>query len=326
MCGIFGIIGDYNEKKAKAALAKISHRGRDNCGIVREPNLFFAHHRLSIQDISKNANQPFKYKNILLSFNGEIYNFKELRESLQDTFEFTSSSDSEVIIAAYLKWGINFVSELRGMFAIALLDSDTLFLFRDRLGKKPLFYLQNESFIFASEIKALLPFLHKTEMDEDALLSYMSFLAPTPPFTFFKGIKKLGAGEYLTLKDSHVELKRYFDLLDNKPSVITNKDEAVSNLENLLEESIGIRLNSDVPMASLLSGGIDSATINAYALKNGVNLQTYTLGYKDYAKYDERQNAKDTAEFLGLSNKEIEITQNDFIEASDKVLDTLDII
>jgi len=140
MCGIFGIIGEYNEKKAKAALAKISHRGSDNCGIVREPNLFFAHHRLSIQDISKNANQPFKYKNILLSFNGEIYNFKELRESLQDTFEFTSSSDSEVIIAAYLKWGINFVSELRGMFAIALLDSDTLFLFRDRLGKKPLYY------------------------------------------------------------------------------------------------------------------------------------------------------------------------------------------
>jgi asparagine synthase (glutamine-hydrolysing) len=194
--------------------------------------------------------------------------------------------------------------------------------------------VKNLSFIiFASEIKALVPFLHKTEMDEDALLSYLSFLAPSPPFTFFKGIEQLAAGEYLTIKDQHprgssygtrVEVKRYFDLLDNKPSIITNKDEAVSSLQKLLEESINIRLNSDVPMASLLSGGIDSATINAYALKNGVNLQTYTLGYKDYAKYDERQNAKESAEFLGLRNKEVEITQDDFINASDKVLDSLD--
>ncbi|MCK4737086.1 MAG: asparagine synthase (glutamine-hydrolyzing) [Sulfurimonas sp.] len=324
MCGIFGIIGEYEENKAKKALSLLTHRGPDFCGVTQKQKLFFAHQRLSILDTHSRSHQPLQYKNILLSFNGEIYNFKELRDELTKEFDFKTQSDSEVIIAAYMKWGVDFVTYLRGMFAIALLDGDTLYLFRDRLGKKPLFYLHNESFIFASEIKALVPFLHKTEMDEDALLSYMSFLAPTPPFTFFKSIKKLGAGEFLTFKDSHVEVKKYFDLLDNKPSVITNKDEAVSDLENLLEESIRIRLNSDVPMASLLSGGIDSATINAYALKNGVNLQTYTLGYKDYAKYDERQNAKISAGFLGLSNKEVEITQNDFIEASDKVLDTLD--
>jgi len=161
-------------------------------------------------------------------------------------------------------------------------------------------------------------------MDEDALLSYLSFLAPTPPFTFFKNIRKLAAGEYLTFKDNKIEIKRYFDLLDAKPNLITDKNEALYMLENLLEESIKIRLNSDVPMASLLSGGIDSAAINAYSLKNGVNLQTYTLGYKDFAKYDERQNAKESAELLGVKNRQIEISQNEFLDAMDKTLDTLD--
>ena len=324
MCGIFGIIGEYEDTKAKKALASLTHRGPDFCGVTQKENLFFAHHRLSILDSHSRSNQPLHVENILLSFNGEIYNFKELKQELTPSFNFKTHSDSEVIIAAFLKWGVNFVNHLRGMFAIALLDGDTLYLFRDRLGKKPLFFLEGKSFIFASEIKALVPFLHNIEMDEDALLSYMSFLAPTPPFTFFKDIKKLAAGEYLTFKNRQVVVKRYFDLLDNKPNIITNKDEAVNVLEKLLDESIGMRLNSDVPMASLLSGGIDSATINAYALKQGMSLQTYTLGYKEFAKYDERENAKASANFLGLQNKEVEISQNEFIDASDKVLENID--
>jgi len=208
MCGIFGIIGEYDENLAKSSLAKISHRGRDNCGIVQERNLFFSHQRLSILDTSSLSHQPLKHENILLSFNGEIYNFKELRAELSSDFYFKTNSDSEVIIASYLKWGVDFVKYLRGMFAIALLDKDTLYIFRDRLGKKPLFYLQSKSFIFASEIKALTPFLQKNELNEDALMSYLSFLAPTPPHTFFKGINKLAAGEYLKLESGKVEVKR----------------------------------------------------------------------------------------------------------------------
>ncbi|MCF6340361.1 MAG: asparagine synthase (glutamine-hydrolyzing) [Sulfurimonas sp.] len=324
MCAIFGIIGEYEELKAKKALSLLAHRGPDFCGISQNKNLFFSHQRLSILDAHSRSNQPLKHKNILLSFNGEIYNFKELKQKLSNSFEFKTNSDSEVIIAAYLKWGIEFVEHFRGMFAIALLDDKVLYLFRDRLGKKPLFYLEGKSFIFASEIKALIPFLNNVEMDEDALLSYLSFLAPTPPFTFFKGIKKLAAGEYLIFKNNSVDIKKYFDLLNNKPNIITNKDEAVSSLEKLLENSVSLRLNSDVPMASLLSGGIDSATINAYALKNGISLQTYTLGYNNYSKYDERKNARESAEFLNLKNKEVEISQSNFTDASEKVLDTLD--
>lgn len=324
MCAVFGILGEYNEYMAKKALALLAHRGPDFCGIVQKKDLFFAHQRLSIIDMHSRSNQPLFHEKTLLSFNGEIYNFKELKDELKDEFNFKTQSDGEVIIAAYLKWGVDFVNHLRGMFAIALLDNETLYLFRDRLGKKPLFYLHNKAFIFASEIKALIPFLQKVEMDEDALLSYLSFLAPTPPFTFFKDIKKLAAGEYLTFKNNHIEVKRYFDLLDVKPNSITERDEAVYILENLLDESIKIRLNADVPTASLLSGGVDSAILNAYALKNGISLQTYTLGYKEYAKYDERENAKESAKLLGVKNKEILISKNDFLDASDRVLQTLD--
>jgi len=320
MCAIFGIIGKYSQKRAKDALFKLTHRGPDYCGITQEKNLFFAHQRLSILDINERSNQPIKYKNILLSFNGEIYNFKELKKELD--FDFKTDSDSEVIIASYIKWGVDFVNHLRGMFAIALKDGEYLYLFRDRLGKKPMFYLNGDSFVFASEIKALVPFLKKKELNEDALMSYLSFLAPTPPHTFYKGIKKLSAGEYLVFKDSKVSIKRYFDLLDSPPSIITNRDEAINSLEVLLEESINIRLNSDVAMATLLSGGIDSATINYYA--KGKTLQSYTLGYKEFAKYDERKNAKSSAEILGISNKEIEIDENDFISAMDKTLNALD--
>lgn len=324
MCAVFGIIGEYDEARAKHALSLLTHRGPDYCGITQSKNLFFAHQRLSILDTHERSHQPIKHEKILLSFNGEIYNFKELRAELAESFDFKTDGDSEVIIAAYKRWGVNFVQHLRGMFAIALLDKHTLYLFRDRLGKKPLFFIDKKSFIFSSEIKALTPFLSNHKLNQDALMSYLSFLAPTPPHTFFRGINKLAAGEYLVHKDGKADIKRYFDLLDAKPNIITSSDEAVHTIENLLEESINIRLNSDVPMASLLSGGIDSATINYYAKKNSVNLNTYTLGYDGFSKYDERENAKQTAEFLGLNNTQVEINQDKFMDASDKVLDTLD--
>ena len=322
MCAVFGILGEYDETQAKYALSRLTHRGPDYCGVVQKNNLFFAHQRLTILDSHSRSHQPLKHKNILLSFNGEIYNFKELRSELEH--EFQTQSDTEVIIAAYLKWGVDFVQHLRGMFAIALLDNETLYLFRDRLGKKPLFYMEGAAFIFSSEIKALTPFLNKMQMNDDALMSYLSFLAPTPPHTFYKGINKLAAGEFLTYKNGKVEVKRYFDLLDTKPNIITDRDEAVYTLEKLLHESISMRLNADVPMASLLSGGIDSATINAYAIKHGVRLNTYTLGYKEFTKYDERENARESAVSLGINNTQVEISQDDFINASDKVFDALD--
>ena len=322
MCAIFGIIGSYEEQKARYALSLMQHRGPDFCGVVQEKDLFFAHNLLSIMDSSPNARQPLRHKEIILSFNGEIYNFQELKRELE--FDYKSSGDSEVLVAAYLKWGVDFVQHLRGMFAIALKDGDTLYLFRDRLGKKPLYYHQGESFVFASEIKAILPFLKHNHLNSDALLSYLSFLAPTPPHTFFKGVNKLAAGEYLICKHNKVEVKRYYDILHVQPNLIDNEDEALKLIEENLFDSISMRLNSSAPIASLLSGGIDSAFIAAVSKKMGHELHTFTLGYNEYQNYDERKNAFDTAEFLGVKNSIVEIDQSKFIEASDRVFDTLD--
>ena len=323
MCAIFGIIGEYNDNRAKKALKRLSHRGPDYCGVVQREKLFFAHQRLSILDIHERSHQPLKHNDILISFNGEIYNFQELKTELD--FPFATTSDSEVILAAYLKWGIQFVHHLRGMFAIAIYDANRLYLFRDRLGKKPLFFMQTKStFLFASEIKGLTPFLEKTQMSSDALLSYLSFLAPTPPYTFFKNIQKLAAGEYLEYYEGKYRVERYYDILDTASNIITDENQALKSIEQLLEESIEMRLSTDVESAALLSGGIDSATINYYAKYTNKALPTYTLGYKEFAKYDERENAKATADFLGLKNRAVEIDETMFIEASDKVLDTLD--
>ncbi len=206
MCAIFGVLGDYNPSTARQALSKMAHRGPDYCGIVEQEGLFFAHNRLSIIDLQAKAHQPMRHENLLLSFNGEIYNHKALREELSSEFAFNSDSDTEVLLAAYKKWGLGFVDHLVGMFAIALLDGKDLYLIRDRLGKKPLFYLHNnDQFVFASEIKGVTPFLTKKSLNKDALISYLGFLAPTPPHTFFKGIQKLGAGEMLHFDGNKIE-------------------------------------------------------------------------------------------------------------------------
>jgi asparagine synthase (glutamine-hydrolysing) len=322
MCAIFGIIGEYNEQQARHALSSMQHRGPDFCGIIRDEQLFFAHNLLSIMDNSARARQPLQHKEIIVSFNGEIYNFQELKGELG--IEYKSTPESELLAAAYLKWGIDFVHHLRGMFAIALLDGETLYLLRDRLGKKPLYFHEGKSFVFASEIKAIIPFLKHNRLNNDALLGYLSFLAPTPPNTFFQGINKLAAGEYLTYKAGKVQVRRYYDILQTQPNLVEDEPTALKLLEENLMDAISMRLKASTPIASLLSGGIDSAFIAAISKRFGVNLHTYTLGYNEYKNYDERKNAAETASFLGLTNRAVEIDQNRFIQASERVFDTLD--
>jgi asparagine synthase (glutamine-hydrolysing) len=323
MCAIFGIIGEYDEAQAKYALGKLLHRGPDYCGIEQKKRLFFAHQRLSITDIHERSHQPLRHNDILISFNGEIYNHNELRRELD--FTFTTQSDTEVILAAYLQWGDDFVKHLRGMFAIALLDGARLLLVRDRLGKKPLFFMQDtKAFYFASEIKALTPFLKHKELNEDAMCSFLSYLAPTAPHTFYKNIEKLAPSEMLIFENGNYFRRNYYDILDTPANAITEKKEALKHLEQKLEESIAMRLESDTPMAALLSGGIDSATINYYAKRFGKKLQTYTLGFENFDKYDERKNATESASLLGIKNRAIELSRNTYIETIDTVFQTLD--
>jgi len=317
VCGVFGIIGDYTAEKARVALATLAHRGRDHCGIIEEQGLFIAHQRLSITDTHARSHQPLRHQKLLLSFNGEIYNHKRLRLELEE-FEWQTHSDAEVVLAAYQTWGIECLSRLDGMFAFALMDGEKLYLVRDRAGKKPMFYYHNAAtFIFASEIKAIKPFLSSIKMNNEAMRSYLSFLAPTPPHTFYEGIEKLESGEWLCFERGKITKQSYYDILDI-PRTNDNR------IETLLHHSIEKRLDTDVPIAALLSGGIDSAMICAIAAHQGKKLSTFTLGYDEYAGYDERKNARTTAEYLGLKNTEVVISRTDFDENLDTVLEQMD--
>ena len=324
MCAIFGIVGEYDEKLAFNALSSLQHRGPDHCGVKRDKNLFFAHSRLTILDTHHRSNQPFEYGNILVSFNGEIYNYEALKSELDFTFQ--TNGDVEVIVALYLRYGEKFVEKLRGMFAIAIWDDGKLLLYRDRLGKKPLFYTKTEkTLVFASELKAIRPFLPQVKMNEDALLSYLTYLAPTSPHTFYDGVFKLAPSEYLVYQDGDVKIKRYFDLLDAPPNTITNKNEALTKLQEKLQESVALRLgNSDVAMATLLSGGIDSATINYYAKAMGKDLLSFSLGFEEYKKYDELEEAKESAKLLGVRNYEVMVSKKRFIDSFEPVFAALD--
>jgi asparagine synthase (glutamine-hydrolysing) len=324
MCGVFGIIGEYSPKKARDALETLTHRGRDHCGIVEKEGLFLAHQRLSITDTHVRSHQPMRHKELLLSFNGEIYNHRQLRLELEG-YSWQTHSDAEVILAAYEKWGIECIHRFEGMFAFALIDGDRLYLVRDRFGKKPMFYHRNEkSFIFGSEIKAIKPFLTSASMNEDAMRSYLSFLAPTPPHTFYQGIEKLGSGEWLCFEKGSISKYAYYDVLDSPSSTITTYSEAYEVIEQELQRSIQMRLESTQPTAALLSGGIDSALICAIAADQGRKLPTYTLGYDEYSGYDERANARDSAKELGLEHTEVVISQKDFSDRLEGVLDHMD--
>ncbi len=324
MCGVFGIVGEYTPQKAREALATLGHRGRDHCGIVEKERLFLAHQRLSITDTHERSHQPMHYKTLLLSFNGEIYNHVQLRLELA-SYPWKTHSDAEVILAAYEYWGIECIHRFEGMFAFALVDGEKLYLVRDRFGKKPMFYYHGKhSFVFASEIKAIKPFLKSVSMNEDALRSYLSFLAPAPPHTFYQGIEKLESGEWLCLEKGAVSKHRYYDVLDTTSSKITTYEEAFETIERELHRSLSMRLESTHSTASLLSGGVDSALICAIAASQGKKLPTFTLGYNEYSGYDERANAKESAKELGLENTEVVISQNDFIGSLDTVLGHLD--
>lgn len=322
MCAIFGIIGEYDPVLARRSVSLLSHRGPDYCGIVEKQGLFIAHNRLSIVDLRDSAAQPMIRDEVILSFNGEIYNFQALKKTLDISFQ--TQSDTEVVLAAYQKWGPAFVDHLEGMFAIAIYDKGRLYLFRDRLGKKPLYYMHgSKGLVFASEIKGILPHLKNKEMNGDALHSYLSFLAPTPPYTFYKGIEKLEAGHFALYEKGRLEIKAYYDLLPSSIEIYT-EEEALKTIETSLMESIEKRLMGDVEVASLLSGGVDSSLIAAMASRMESKLKTFSLGYEGYKQYDERKYAAQVAEHIGVQNIDVELSKDAFFEHLDAVIYALD--
>ncbi len=299
MCGIVGFLGYKNQKVSGNLFASsvdtMKHRGPDGKGIEifeGEPFVALGHRRLAIIDISKVGRQPMcnEDNSIWLIFNGEIYNYKNLREQLiEKGHRFKSHTDSEVIIHGYEEWGIDCLYKFNGMFSFAIWDSTKkeLFVARDRLGIKPLYYYyQNDKFIFASEIKAILKFVSPI-LNHEALTDFMMLQYVPWPNTLFNDIKKVPPAHYIIMNKNQLEVKRYWNIPFEKNYNI-NYEEAQSELLRLLDESVNKRMISDVPLGTFLSGGIDSSVITYLARSKVDSLKTYTIGFSDQKeKYDE---------------------------------------
>ena len=335
MCGINGVLAFNSKIKIEEKIIiemrdTMVHRGPDGGGvwIANDNSIGLGHRRLSIIDVSEIANQPMSNEDdsIKIVFNGEIYNHADIRKELEAKNKYkwkTDHSDTEVIIHAYEEWGIECIHKFRGMFAIALWDSKLkeLWLVRDRLGIKPLYYSIDEDRItFASEIKALLKFPdQKREVNEDAFYHYLSFLTTPAPSTLFKGINKLQPGTWMKITPNGKKVeKKYWDVWDHTNPLINETDDEIAKLIlDELKESVRLRKESDVPVGVFLSGGIDSST-NAALFAQGESkpVETFTIGYK--GEYETYKNETDFAQLMadkvGANHHELLLTIDDLID------------
>lgn len=333
MCGILGIyqFDDAPEPVAADLLARmrdtLRHRGPDDADLWINParRLGLAHRRLSIIDLSPDGRQPMANEDgtVRITFNGEIYNFQKLRQELEARrHRFRSHSDTEVILHLYEDHGSDCLHRLDGMFAFGLWDEERqlLFLARDRLGVKPLYYTrQRGMFLFASEIKALLAHPRVTpELDEEALFHYLTFKTTPAPLTMFAGIRKLPAGCFLTCdRAGRVEIRRYWDAVAPAvpPQERCDEREAVARVRDLLDEAVAKRTVADVPTGVFLSGGLDSSAVVALLARHQTGpINTFAVGIKDHAEVNELGFARLVADQFGTNHREILIGAGDLEE------------
>jgi asparagine synthase (glutamine-hydrolysing) len=322
MCGICGIYNFNGEPIDRELLDRMSsiirHRGPDGEGSYVSGDIGLGHRRLSIIDIEGEA-QPItnEDKSMYLIFNGEIYNFIELREDLEKKgHSFKTRSDTEVIIHGFEEWGTECVNHFNGIFAFALWDcnSKKLFLARDHLGVKPLYYIVlRNKLLFALEIKSLLQDKDcLRQVDIKSLEQLFTFRYVPSPNTLFKGIKKLPPGHWMLCSSDSIEIKRYWNW---RPQIINNReeDELIEQYQTLLEDSIKLQLRSDVPVGLFLSSGIDSNTILAIMSNHTTSpVYTFTIGFEDGNKTNETDDAREMAKRFGTKHAEMIVSPEDY--------------
>lgn len=325
MCGICGFFSKNRESLENLIQMNntMIHRGPNDHGeeIFGGRNGYsigLAQRRLSIVDLSALGHQPMHSANerIVVVFNGEIYNFKEIREELRD-YSFKSTCDTEVIIAAYLRWGIKCIERFNGMFAIAIFDKedDSLYLVRDRIGKKPLYYyLKDGSLYFASELKPLMENPHfEKVINEKIIAKYLYRQYINAPDSIFENTYKLEPGGILQFKDGKLKKWKYWDVAEIYKSneSILSYEEALDEFETLLRDAVRKRMVADVPVGEFLSGGYDSALVCALAQSlSNVPIQTYSIGFED-EKFNEAPFAKKIAKYLGTNHTEYYISEKE---------------
>jgi len=327
MCGIAGF--NWNDKGLVRSITDLLvHRGPDDSGFYNDKHMSLGNRRLSIIDLSKKGNQPISNEDgtKYIVFNGEIYNFAELRSELQKKgHKFRSDTDTEVIIHSYEEYGKKCVEKFNGMFAFAIWDSrkKELFLARDRLGIKPLFYYFNgKKFIFASEIKSILKARIHTTIDNKSLYFYLTHGYTPSNKSFFKDIYKLEAGCTLLLKNSEIKIERYWKI-DFSKKIDKNEDYFIEKIRGHLDLSVKRRLIADVPVGAFLSGGIDSSAIVAYIKKYKDNLKTFSVSF-DYEQFDESKYAKIVSEKFQTKHYELSFGSEDVIKLIPKLVKQYD--
>jgi asparagine synthase (glutamine-hydrolysing) len=326
MCGICGKFNfeqnnRVNPTLIRAMLDTIRHRGPDDEGTYHGSQVGLGHRRLSIIDLNT-GHQPLSNEDgsVWIVFNGEIYNYQELRVFLLSKGHvFKTQTDTEVIIHLYEELGPQCVEKLRGMFAFAIWDenSKTLFLARDRVGIKPLYYWQNgNSLVFASEIKAILadPAVERAIAPE-VIDRFLTFFYLPGEETLFKNVLKLPPGSYLIAKDGRPEIRQYWDLRFSKAAARPSESEAERQLVDLLAETVEQHMIADVPVGVLLSGGVDSTAVLSFAVeRTDKEVSSYTVGFSDPGVADERPYAKLAADTFGSKHHEMTITAADFAD------------
>lgn len=326
MCGILGT--NFLNERFDKSLELLHHRGPDFQNSIKIENKQFGHTRLAIIDLDEEANQPMIFDDILLVFNGEIYNYKELIHV--EHLECKTKSDSEVLIRLYQKYGFDFLNKLNGMFSFCIYDmkKDLYFCARDRYGKKPFFYyFKDNKFIFSSSVKSILNLLdYKPNLNKVALSKYMQYFVSFGEDSFYQDIFKLEASTYLIYepnKSRELQKKKYYKI--NTYKAIKDEKQALNDIEELLFKSVEYRLNSDVEVASLLSGGIDSSLISAlYTKISGKKINTFSIGYDEYKNYCELNFAQITASHINSNHHPVEINQKEYINHFEQTLDMLE--
>ena len=339
MCGILGAVGKFELEAALEGLDLVSHRGPDSVGYYYDNNLFLGHHRLSIQDTSQGANQPFysKCKRYVMIYNGEIYNQHFLRSTLLKNFNFTTTGDTELLLEAYIKYGFEIFSKINGIFAFSIYDfySKELVIARDQFGVKPLYYyFEEDLLLFGSELKSFLPFNINKEISNEAILNYLCFLWSPGELTPFKHVKKLlpGTAIRINLNETiEIETKTFYEVSIKKKLLKQISEEAVINaLESKLLNAVERQLLSDVPIGFFLSGGLDSSLLVAMArkLKPDFSFQCYTIdlglnGRKHEGFVDDLGYAKRVANYLKV---DLNIVKSDIsiVQFFDKIIWHLD--
>ena len=333
MCGITGYI-DFNKQTSKGILEamtnSLDHRGPDGNGVdLHSESQFqvgFGHRRLSIIDLTENGKQPMQFNQFSITFNGEIYNYKEITKELEQLGHiFNSSSDTEMILHAYSQWGSSCLGKFIGMFAFVIYDKEKqeVFCARDRVGVKPFFYYWNEGlFLFGSELKAFHqhPSFQK-EINLDAVAAFMQYGNVPTNHCIFQNCSKLKPGHYLLfdLKTKKYNSQRYWNVYDayNSPKQCISMEEAKVGTETILQSAFEYRMVSDVPVGVFLSGGYDSACVTALLQKDRTDkLKTFTIGVSDIG-LNEAPYAKDVAKHLGTDHHEYECTQKEAIDLID---------